>query len=202
MPVKEIYVSNDGIGREEVLDYVGEYAYQKGLSYKERIHIRLLAEEMLGMVKEIAGKFCAFFHIEEEENKYKLCLEARTDMDPAKRDLLIDVSSSGKNAAAKGVMSKLKEIFSVMVMSVRDKRNYSCNNVFMYGSGSFETFGSNNVWSLSRYRSQIAEKKSESEEVDNDWDELERSIIANLADDVTVGIKDDNVYMVITKEIK
>ena len=72
----------------------------------------------------------------------------------------------------------------------------------MYGSGSFETFGSNNVWSLSRYRSQIAEKKSESEEVDNDWDELERSIIANLADDVTVGIKDDNVYMVITKEIK
>ena len=33
-----------------------------------------------------------------------------------------------------------------------------------------------------------------------EWDELEKSIIANLADDVTVGINGNNVEMIITKK--
>ena len=202
MPIREVYVSNDGTGREKVLDYVGEYAYQIGLSYKERIHIRLLAEEMLGMVKEIAGTFYAYFHIEDENNTYRLCLEAKTDMDPEKRDLLINILSAGKNNSAKGIMNKLRDILSSFVISVTEKRRPSHDSVSRNVAGASAIFGSENVWSLSQYRSQIAEKQSESEEAGEKWDELERSIIANLADDVTVGIKDNTVYMVITKEIK
>ena len=35
---------------------------------------------------------------------------------------------------------------------------------------------------------------------DPDWDELERSLVAKLADEVNVGIADDTVEMVITKK--
>ena len=56
--------------------------------------------------------------------------------------------------------------------------------------------GSSDMWSLSNCQSFVFIFFFFLE----DWDELEKSIIANLADDVTVGINGDNVEMVITKK--
>ena len=56
--------------------------------------------------------------------------------------------------------------------------------------------GSSDMWSLSNCQTSVKKNNSALE----DWDELEKSIIANLADDVTVGINGDNVEMVITKK--
>ena len=44
----------------------------------------------------------------------------------------------------------------------------------------------------------IEEKKDAGIALD-EWDELEKSIIANIADDVSVGINKDMVEMIITK---
>ena len=53
----------------------------------------------------------------------------------------------------------------------------------------------NDCWTLSRYKD--AQRDNE-----EPWDELEKSIIANLADDVTVAVKGNNVEIVITKDFK
>ena len=52
------------------------------------------------------------------------------------------------------------------------------------------------LWSLNRYRSAVKEGKAPAE----NWDELEKSVIARLADDVQIGISGQNVEMVIYKK--
>ena len=62
-----------------------------------------------------------------------------------------------------------------------------------YDMGQFaDPIGYTNEWSLSVYR--------ESARADEEaWDELEKSVIANLADDVTVGIIEGKVEIIVIK---
>ena len=59
--------------------------------------------------------------------------------------------------------------------------------------GGIENFGLVNEWSLSRYQLQKDAKEEE-------WDELEKSVVAKLADDITVGVKNGKVELVIKKK--
>ena len=52
-------------------------------------------------------------------------------------------------------------------------------------------------WKLSDYRDEL-ERQKDNERIEA-WDELEKSIVANIADDISVGIKGENVRFVITK---
>lgn len=56
-----------------------------------------------------------------------------------------------------------------------------------------------NCWSLSNYRDNLSDNRESSAE---EIDELERSIIARLADDVKVWITDETTEVVIVKRIK
>ena len=51
-------------------------------------------------------------------------------------------------------------------------------------------------WSLNNYRNVVHEENVE------DWDELEKSIIASLADDVIVGVKGKKASIVVVKKFK
>ena len=53
------------------------------------------------------------------------------------------------------------------------------------------------AWSMQKYKDEIAANRTEYPDV---WDELEKSIIANLADDVSVGAKKDGVMLVVQKK--
>ena len=53
-------------------------------------------------------------------------------------------------------------------------------------------------WSL-RYYAQNVKKDAENKEA---WDELEKSVIANLADDVIVGVKGNQVDIIVRKEFQ
>ena len=50
------------------------------------------------------------------------------------------------------------------------------------------------VWSLNKYKVSVQESEKEA------WDELEKSIIANLADDVIVGVKGKQASIVVVKK--
>jgi len=58
------------------------------------------------------------------------------------------------------------------------------------------------VWTLQTYRANLEEKHVDNEAADAAWDELEKSIVANLADDVVVGVKGDCIELVIIKNLK
>ena len=62
-----------------------------------------------------------------------------------------------------------------------------------YDMGKFtDPIGYTNEWSLSAYRENAKSDKTA-------WDELEKSVIANLADDVTVGIIEGKVEIIVIK---
>ena len=55
------------------------------------------------------------------------------------------------------------------------------------------------MWSLHSYKDALNEKQ-ETPEVDRAWDELEKSIVASLSDDVLVGVAGDKATLTILKK--
>ena len=86
-----------------------------GMQGKEAIHLRLLAEEMMGMIRSLTETRSAEFWIEDDEKadrRLRLHLKAAVGMNTELRKELLSASTSGKNAAAKGFSGKLRDIFA------------------------------------------------------------------------------------------
>lgn len=125
---------------------------------------------------------------------YEIHLSAAADVPHERREELLKMATSGKNEFAKGFMGKLRQIFEVYLYSDSDTTNDMVYIPYMGGMmGGIENFGLVNEWSLSRYQLQKDAKEEE-------WDELEKSVVAKLADDITVGVKNGKVELVIKKK--
>lgn len=202
MITNKVYVNNKGVGRDKALNETERMADYLKLPRKSRLHVRLLTEEMLGMVSELGGDFDAEFWAEHEGDTCRLCLEAEiAKMSAEKRNSLIEVSTSGKNSAAKGIMGKLKEVVEMYWLGYKDGVENSTGINFTAYTGmamsTMSSTGSLSHWTLSDYRGTVQKGGENTEE----WDELEKSIVANIADDISVGVKGDTVMLVITKKL-
>ncbi|MCR5767082.1 MAG: hypothetical protein K6G45_01155 [Lachnospiraceae bacterium] len=209
MQTDKIKVTSSGSGSTQAIEEAAKFADYVGLDRKASLRLRLLAEEMLGMVTAITEDFSAQFWIESvEDGNCKLHLTARTIMDYAKKRELIDASSDKKNAAAKGIMGKIRQIIENSLYSIDEAGSLSAEyggTPLMYGEMGMGDPGasleaSTYYWSLQKYRSRVAEYGTENDAGKEAWDELEKSIVANIADDVSVAVKGDIVELVITKK--
>ena len=194
-----IHVTNGGAGFGKALEQAERVAAFKDLPEKSAIHLRLLTEEMMGIMHALTGEKEADFWIDDEEGVFSLHLTAKAEMDSEMRKKLLAVSQSGKNAAARGVTGKLRDLFE-RFMAPGDMRvgqslaaGFCCDNIDPeFGMMHFMP---DDYWSLRRYSASL-ERASEQDE---NWDELERSVVANLADDVRIGIKGRDVEITIIK---
>ncbi len=197
-----IHVSSDGSGLEAALEQAESVALFKKLSSKAALHLRLLTEEMLGMLRSVTGDLPADFWIEDRadglSDKFELHLFTKTFINSDLRQSLLSVSSKGTNAAAKGVMGKIKDLF------MRAFEPYDGSEPDYYISGwladdlaltSPGLMGAH-VWSFNQYKSTVSASDPVKKE---EWDELEKSVISNLADEVEIYIRDGSVEMVIYK---
>ena len=203
MKTDKIHVNHKGDGLEDVLKEAEKFASYEKFSSKEAMHLRLLCEETIGLIKEITGEYEAFFWMDDEK-KVSIYLDIMTYMDRAKRRELLSVSSTGKNFLAKGIMGKIKEVIDYTLLA-DDPTSPDYNTILQMGLNTipYDIQAANpaagyQIWSLSQYRDQIGEHRDDSEETDDAWDELEKSIVANLAEDVSIGIREDTVKVAIT----
>lgn len=203
MVTEHIGISNGGDGMNDALSMADGFAVSLGLTKKEAFHIRLLAEEMFNMVRAITGGFNAFFWIDEENRVCRLHLEsAKIDLDYGKRRELLSVSTQGENTASRGIMEKIRDIVEAGLYNISEGYNIQAQygiGMFNYGVvGINDTAMSDAVfaWSMQKYKDEI---ESRAEEIEAQ-DELEKSIIANIADDVRVGVKKDSLEIVIVKK--
>ena len=88
-----IVVSNKGSRMEAALDQVEKVAAYKGLKGKNALHLRLLAEETMSMMRSITGETQGEFWIEDNDGVYDLHLRAATRMTSVKREMLLSASS-------------------------------------------------------------------------------------------------------------
>ena len=105
----EVSSWDDRIG--VVLSHVEKMAVYKELPPKQAMHLRLLAEEMMSMMRSITRGMHGEFWIEDEDQVYELHLRVRTVMDSEKREQLLSAASSGKNESARGLMGRLRDFF-------------------------------------------------------------------------------------------
>ncbi len=196
----QLYIDSTEEKASAAIAVVDEFLSLQNLDRKKAIHVRLLAEEAVGMVKAMTGDFEALFWMEQEDGEYKIKLTVKTDMDREKKEELLSLSTSGDNTAAKGVMGKIREIIENSLLdldsALRQQSKFGGNNGYTYvGMGMLEDAP---VWSLNSYREALEDKSDKDDTDDEAWDELERSIVASLAKDVTIGIKNNLVDMTIT----
>ena len=202
-----IQIDNQGIGFQDALEQTALTARFRGLDNRESLRLRLLTEEMLGMLREITGETEAKFWVESEGKQYELHLLARPIITGRMREELLSVSSTGRNAAAVGVMGKLRDIFerAYDVTDVRDLSDYYSRGLILTAAPEEIdpmtcSFNASVVaWSMQKYKTTVAAEKETDESAMQEWDELEKSIIANLADEVSISIRGREVEMVVYK---
>jgi hypothetical protein len=188
-----IEVTSKGGGIDEALSLTEKLGIESGIRKKSVIHLRLLAEELFGMLRSIAGDVSANYWIEYNGPDFELHLKSTVELTDEMRDQFISASSSGKNDATRGVMGKIKVMIANFMFSAREALPYTLINTpaaYHMGAASGETAA---MWSMSLYKDEV--KESDAEE----WDELEKSIVANIADDVKVCILGDTVEIIINK---
>ncbi len=174
-------------------------AYNK-LDSKQELKLSLLCEELAEMLPNLLIYGKGQFWIENNGSEYEIhaLVEADDLLSGKDREEILSVSKSGKNAAAVGIMNKIKiaaEIaFANYSLSVGVGGDVVYDGPDIYSMGAFQDpLNNNGCWSLTNYRNSV-KKDSDA------WDELEKSIIANLADDVTVGIISGKVEIVVKKK--
>ena len=197
MKTDVITLSNTGSGIQEALSQTEKAAAFRGLAPKQSLRLRLLAEEMLGMLRTIVGETKSEYWVEAEGNTFQLHLATKAHLYSEMREELLRTSTTGTNAAAKGFMGKLRDIITQTLEPSREG-NLPADYGFFYDSydGIVDPLSEGMLygWSLLEYKNAIQANKDE-----EDWDELEKSITANLADEIRIYIRSSDVEMVIKK---
>ncbi len=174
-----------------VLDMTDRVSAYHGLSDTNARHLRLLTEEMMGMMRAITGEVNGEFWIEtRKRNQFELHLLVRTKVDPAKRSQLLSASTTGKNEANRGFMGKIRAFFEPLE-DVPPLLGMSPDGV-----------PSNLNWSMQTYQQQVQECVRQNKEgARQAWDELEKSLVAHVADEVKVSIRGFDVEMTAYKKM-
>ena len=202
MKTDVIAISPLGEGMAEALKEIERAAAYRGMTPKESLRLQLLGEEMMGMLRTIVGEGKSSFWVEAEGKTFSLHLRAGVRMNADLRDDLLKAATSGKNAAVKGFMGRIRDIFTQLSEpdgATMDPKEYGFSYVDVSSfdaSMGVTTQGMLYGWSMKEYRSAVEEHRAEEPEK---WDELEKSITARLADEVKVFIRGNTVEMVIEK---
>ena len=173
-----------------VLSQAERVAAYCGMSHKSALHLRLLAEEMMNLMRAITGDVDGAFWIENEGEQYELHLRVNTVVDFYKREQLLSASTSGKNEADRGLTGMLRSFFEPV------------EGAPMVLGFNPDGTGADMVWTLRAYQQQVAQAlQQEQAGAAEKWDELEKSVVSHLADEVKVSIRSRKVEMVVYKKL-
>lgn len=167
------------------------------LNHKQTMQLRLICEEIDGMLPNIIDEFSGDFWIDFEDGVCKvnidLCFEEFTS---EKKEELVAISKNKKNAAAAGVGGKIRSALENFFL---EPEAYATGDMSLDSRYFITEYYANMdyscLWSLEHYISTMKE-----EEKTEDWDELEKSVIASVADDIIVGVKGRQANITIVKK--
>ena len=183
---------------QDALNQAEAVATYKRLPPKSALHMRLLTEELMGLMQSITGEKSGEFWIEDKDKVYELHLLVYTRMSLKKREQLLSASTSGKNAARRGIMGALRDMFDREGDS--DVAPFTAPMLLNTGFDAPTSPALDYEWSLSRYREELQPLVGQHEqEAVEAWDELEKSVVTHVANEIKVFIRGDQVEMVLYK---
>jgi len=150
-------------------------------------------------MRSIAGDVSGKFWIETENDVYRLRLRVNAALSRQERQKLLEASSTGKNEATHSFMGRLRDF---LFRDVDDE--IAAYNTSMLTAGAASD-GFRPVtdweWSLTRYQDTLSALKTEHPEAAEAWDELEKSVVSNVADDVKISIRGFETDITIIKKL-
>ena len=182
---------------EAILNESERVAEYNNLTHKQSLQLRLICEEIDGMLPNIIDEFSGELWIEFEKEICKVNVSLKFDEFTAeKKKELVSVAKNKKNAAAVGIVGKIRSAIENVFL---DDSNYTGFDLaaesYHFSTEYFNHADKSYLWSLDQYRNTV-KKENKSE----DWDELEKSVLASVADDVIVGVKGRQADIVIVKK--
>ena len=192
MKTDKLWVNGSIRRNSEVNEILVDFAREAGITGKDFQHMTLLTEETLGMANQMLKDFDGEIWLETTGAGYDIILEA-------------DVrgkTPAAQNAPA-GFMAKIAEMLncSYMFENISEMPENLASALPDYLSYGIRRSGDEPLWagkwSLSAYRNNLRNDTSSGINLD----ELEKSIVARLADEVTIGIQGRRIRLVISKNV-
>ncbi len=174
-----IKIDNVGNGFEKAMAETKKAAAYRRLSGRDALHLELMTEEMLSLVRSVTGEMQASFWIETEGAHYDLHLTTKTVMDKEKRYQLLSSASSRKNEAAKTFLGYLRNAFEEAMAAEVDHSSNDLPEEIM---------------------KDLANHPIEAD--DPEWDGYERSVLRKVADNVKIAIRGGVVDMTVSKQFQ
>ncbi len=203
------FVDSAKLNADDLSDRADDLIAELDVGKKTALHLKLLFEETIGMLKELTYDYHAAIWFEKYKHECCIKVTGKTEMDQGKKEGLLGMGSRKENSLANGFMGKVGDVIENGLL------NY--NNVMklqqQYGGGyvNYGTMGiysgvegmadSGIMWSLYEYREALGDSRSDNEGVQQAWDELEKSIVASIAKDVLVGVKGNRLDMTIVCDL-
>ena len=202
MKTETVNIFSSGEGREIALDLAEKTGAYCQLDNKSVLRLRLLSEELIELIRSFAANLQGDFWIETNDKDVEIHLKTVIPMDLKTRSELLAVSSSGENSAAKGIIGKIREMIALKTLPEDPDTKIMTEQALGLISAGYEMssyVAGAYSWSMSTYISKIDNADFNVEEKNEAKDELEKSIVANLADDVKVSIVNNDVEVIILK---
>ncbi|BAL83186.1 hypothetical protein SELR_14780 [Selenomonas ruminantium subsp. lactilytica TAM6421] len=200
MQTQKITINSNGNGMPWALDMVEDFSRDMGFDERSARRTRLLAEETMSMVRAIVGEFVAEFWMESKpECSCILHLHADSLMNFEKKQELIETSSRQRNEASVGIMGKIQDFIEDSLYSMEYSQRVTMGGSEIMSLGGVALAMDGYMWSLDKYREDVEQKSDEEAAMDAALEELEKSIVANIADDIRVYVKGNTIEMIIEK---
>ena len=190
----DIYTEKNGI--EHILGETERIGAFCKLSPSAKGKLRLLAEEMLSLTVRLFDELSYEFFIENEERSFTLNLSAKTVVSPSQKEKLLSLSSRNENKATKGIFGRISGVFESLLMDTGEYGQIAAP--YMDEMSMMTHWGGSGMaayFSLSSYQNEMSKTAKK-----EDWDDLEKSIIATLAKEVVVGVRNKKVEMIVVIE--
>lgn len=197
MKTEKLWINSNVRRNMDAEEIVKTFAEEIGIRGKDTQHMSLLVEETLGMANQLIRHFDGEIWLEETAEGYDIILEA--EVRPGEE------GAPGLAGAPEGFMAKIAEMLncSYMFENIGEMPEELAGMVPDYMSYGMRQGENSPVfagrWSLTSYRYNLESDREAAEPV---LDELEKSIVARLADEVTIGIHGSKIRLVISKKVR
>lgn len=180
-----------------ILQESEKVAKYNGLTEKQTLQLRLLCEEVDGMLPNIIDDFSGTLWIDYDNGVCKVNVSIRIpELTSGRKKSLIEISSDKKNAAAAGIVGKIRCALEDFLLNEDEYVRSTSAGLLPHSTGYGEAMDYSYIWSLEQYRNTVNETETAV------WDELEKSVIASVADNVIVGVRGNEANIIIVKKFK
>ena len=197
MKTDKLWISDTVRRNSEVNEVLREFAEENRIKGRNYNQLCLLAEETLGMIGQMLNVYDGQLWLEGTTAGYEIILEASVHENHDGKDVLA--------ASPEGFMAKVAMMMncSYMFESIAEIPEDLADvlpDYMSYGMReSRESPAWAGRWSLSAYRYELMKRREEKTSAKVALEELGKSIVAQLADEVTIGIHGHRIRLVISK---